>query len=113
MDVNQVESLQHLVSELRELSELSRELDKRLVIHVVGHADRLGSDSFNRMLSLERAKAVRSALVESGFAETSLKFSGAGSERALTEAPDPDLQAGNRRVTFQVELFDADPATSD
>ena len=110
LEVRQVEALQRLVPELRELTELGRVLDQKLVIHVIGHADRLGSDSFNRMLRLERAKAVRSALIESGIAESDLKFSGADAESALAAALDPDLQAANRRVTFQIELLDADPS---
>ena len=89
-----------LIPALREIVDLSRTLNRRLDIHVVGH----------HMLSLERAKSVHSALLENGVSADYLKFSGVGSDKALMTAPDPNLQASNRRVTFHIEASDANPA---
>jgi outer membrane protein OmpA-like peptidoglycan-associated protein len=65
-------------------------------VRVVGHADASGSDEFNQVLSLRRAEAVKSYLVQHGAEADMLVAVGVGS----TEPKNPanPTAAENRRV---------------
>ena len=104
LENEQINSLQTLAQEMREFFDKARLLNTVLVVHIVGHADRHGSESFNRLVSHERALAVRSALVAYGLPSDLIKASGMGSEMALSTAPAAKTPAANRRVTFHVEI---------
>lgn len=56
------------------------------VIHVVGHSDRLGSDSHNRMLSEDRAQAVKAYLVGKGIEPDRVRAEGRGETQPVTKA---------------------------
>jgi outer membrane protein OmpA-like peptidoglycan-associated protein len=88
-------------------SELSKALDaiksrKSTEIIISGHTDTVASSSYNRRLSLKRAKAVADALVEKGIDRQTLKVTYHGKEKLLVPTPDgvPDLR--NRRVEITV-----------
>lgn len=66
------------------------------VIQIEGHADASGSAEFNRVLSKQRAEAVKSYLVAHGADPAMLSTSGAGASE-LKNAADP-YAAENRRV---------------
>ncbi len=70
------------------------------IVAVEGHTDAQGSEPDNVALSLERARAVREALIARGIARDDLRARGLGSARPLTglEAADP----ANRRIEFFV-----------
>ena len=111
LEAEQLASLQGLAPAFRELFQTAKALNQRLVVKIVGHADLQGSKIFNRMVSEQRAQTVEKVLVKTGLSAEYFRSLGEGSDRALTEAPDPLLQAANRRVTFHIELLDADPAS--
>ena len=75
----------------------------RTVVHVVGHTDSIGSDAYNRDLSLQRADAVVGYLVSRGVPGDRLRTEGRGeSEPRATN----DTEAGrqlNRRVEGYVK----------
>jgi OOP family OmpA-OmpF porin len=57
-------------------------------IHVVGHADRLGSAAYNQKLSTRRADAVRDYLVSTGIATDRISASGVGETQPVTKPED-------------------------
>jgi OOP family OmpA-OmpF porin len=57
-------------------------------IHVVGHADRLGSAAYNQKLSIRRADAVRDYLVSTGIATDRISSSGVGETQPVTKPED-------------------------
>ena len=63
---------------------------------VTGHADASGDASLNQVLSSERAKAVKSYLIQKGVSPTLLRVEGKGADR-LADVNNPFAPA-NRRV---------------
>jgi OmpA-OmpF porin, OOP family len=55
-------------------------------IRLVGHADRLGSEARNQILSEERAAAVKAYLVGRGIGETRMRVTSKGSAQPATQA---------------------------
>jgi OOP family OmpA-OmpF porin len=55
-------------------------------IRLVGHADRLGSEARNQILSEERADAVKAYLVSRGIEETRMRVESKGSTQPATQA---------------------------
>ena len=55
-------------------------------IRLVGHADRLGSEARNQILSEERADAVKAYLVGRGIGETRMRVESRGSAQPATQA---------------------------
>ncbi|MDP9920986.1 outer membrane protein OmpA-like peptidoglycan-associated protein [Variovorax boronicumulans] len=79
-------------------------------IVVTGHTDRLGSDSYNDALSLERAKVVRDLLASQGMDASRIHAAGMGKRQPLVvncegTRPTPSLIGclqPNRRVEIEV-----------
>lgn len=79
---------------------LNHELMRDKVIQIEGHADSVGSDEYNLVLSEKRAKAVRDYLVRAHGADPArLRYVGKG-EREPFDPSDP-ASAVNRRVEFK------------
>lgn len=70
------------------------------VIRISGHTDRSGPEEANLALSLERAQAVRAALVQRGIPAQVVRVEGMGSARPV-EGLEPGDPA-NRRIEFRV-----------
>jgi outer membrane protein OmpA-like peptidoglycan-associated protein len=71
-------------------------------IQVTGHADRAGSEEYNRALSLRRANAVRDALVRNGLSPAQIAVAARGESDPLVPTADGVREAQNRRaqITF-------------
>lgn len=69
---------------------------------ITGHADEPGSLANNVVLSVERAKVVRSLLVEEGVAPERLQVSGFGNVRRVAVCAFSACLAQNRRVVSKV-----------
>jgi len=67
-------------------------------VQVTGHTDRVGSDADNDRLSLQRAEAVRTMLVQIGIKATFIRAVGRGEREPLVPTPDEQAEARNRRV---------------
>ena len=67
-------------------------------VQVTGHTDRVGSDADNDRLSLQRAEAVRTMLVQTGIKATFIRAVGRGEREPLVPTADEQPEARNRRV---------------
>lgn len=83
-----------------DLEALFAEVAKRqaVEVQVTGHSDRVGSDSDNDRLSLQRAEAVRAMLIQRGIQATFIRAVGRGEREPLVPTPDGQAEARNRRV---------------
>ncbi|MEW5889346.1 MAG: OmpA family protein [Pseudomonadota bacterium] len=82
------------------------------VILITGHSDRLGSHSYNQVLSEKRAEAVKAYLVAKGVASDKIETMGAGKTQPVPGVKCADnlkrkdliaCLAPNRRVTIEVQ----------
>jgi outer membrane protein OmpA-like peptidoglycan-associated protein len=69
-------------------------------ILVVGYADSKGSDQYNQKLSVARATAVKSLLVQYGADPSQVQTEGRGESRPIASNSDNEGRALNRRVEF-------------
>jgi len=74
-----------------------------LKIQVAGHADYIGSESYNQGLSERRAKMVIDMLEKAGIDASRLTSIGYGKTKPLDPAHSDDARAKNRRVEFTVQ----------
>jgi outer membrane protein OmpA-like peptidoglycan-associated protein len=73
-----------------------------LRFQIVGHTDLHGADSFNKKLSLERARAVRDYLVNKGIDASRLTVRGAGASEPKVHKKGPGHDEQNRRTEFRL-----------
>lgn len=76
----------------------SLELAPETKVIVAGHTCDIGTPQYNQKLSLDRANAIKDALVKAGVSETSLVVEGLGEEQPLVENTSEENRAKNRRV---------------
>ena len=69
---------------------------------IEGHTDSDGEESYNQQLSLQRAEAVKKALINAGITQERLETKGMGESVPLAENTNttPEAKANNRRVEF-------------
>ena len=100
-DFNEAKLLEDSIKELNELSKyLSENLD--LNIEIYGHTDNLGSDTRNKELSEQRAKAVADYLISQGLDYSKIKFFGYGSSKPISSNETDGGRQLNRRVEFKL-----------
>ena len=71
-------------------------------VTVIGHTDSIGSDDYNRRLSISRAEAVYRYLVNRGIAPERLTTEGMGESSPVASNDTEDGRARNRRVELRV-----------
>lgn len=100
LPLTQVASLAEFIPALNQSSfSLSR------YIQLVGHTDSVGSEQFNDALSIKRAKAVKSILVnEYGINTDLIRISGKGSREPVTDNKTVESRQLNRRVELTVNI---------
>lgn len=69
-----------------------------LEIYVVGHADRMGTESYNQHLSHQRALSIQNELVANGSSSKIILISFLGESRPIINTPDEVEEPKNRRV---------------
>lgn len=95
-----------LPSARNKLSEVASALssgDRNARIVVEGHTDSVGSEEGNRTLSLERATAVRDALVANGVSPDRISVQGHGESRPIADNSSQAGRANNRRVEIVLQ----------
>jgi outer membrane protein OmpA-like peptidoglycan-associated protein len=70
---------------------------------VEGHTDSIGSEEANRELSLQRASAVRDALVSNGVSADRVNVEGFGEARPIADNSSQAGRANNRRVEIVIQ----------
>lgn len=71
-------------------------------ILIVGHTDNTGKPTFNKKLSLDRARSVAEILLKAGVSPEAIQTDGAGMERPLLPNTSEESRAVNRRVEFLI-----------
>ena len=71
-------------------------------IVVIGHTDSVGTDAYNDRLSLQRADAIRNALIERGIPAEDIVAEGRGKRDPLVATAQGVSEARNRRVEIIV-----------
>lgn len=86
------------------LDEISRNLDPKTYITVIGHTDSTGGDVLNERLATDRASAVRDYLSSRGLAASHVQVQGRGEREPVSSNATEAGRAQNRRV----EIFMAE-----
>lgn len=73
-----------------------------LTARIEGHTDSLGSETLNQRLSLQRAEAVRQALIERGVDQGRLSAEGLGAARPIASNANAEGRGKNRRVEVYI-----------
>lgn len=87
-----------------EFERILRELSGRGApdVVVIGHTDRVGSNYYNDVLSMQRAERVRGELVRLGIPEARIRIAGRGEREPLVSTDDEISEPRNRRVEINV-----------
>src|SRR5450755_2782834 len=72
------------------------------VVIVIGHTDSIGSDAYNKKLSLRRAGAVKAYLVSKGIEANRIHTEGKGESQPIADNKTREGRAKNRRVEIEV-----------
>jgi outer membrane protein OmpA-like peptidoglycan-associated protein len=73
---------------------------KNVSIIINGHTDNIGTDEYNKELSLSRAKAVSDWLIEKGIDRNRIQIEGYGAKMPIVDNNTNENRAINRRVEF-------------
>lgn len=84
------------------IAAILKDYDKT-IIHVVGHTDSTGSDSYNQGLSERRTASVASALTSNGLNTARLLTEGRGESEPVSDNSTKDGQRRNRRVDIVIK----------
>lgn len=84
-----------------------------LQIEISGFTDKIGSVSFNRELSEQRAKAVVDVLISSGFDNTRMKYKGYGPDQPIASNFTEEGRQLNNRVELKILKLDFEPKKDD
>ena len=71
-------------------------------VSINGHSDNVGSDSYNQMLSTQRAKAVYDYLIQAGVSAERLAYRGYGADKPLADNSTDEGRQKNRRIAFEI-----------
>ncbi len=87
---------------LSKVADVISEYDKTAV-HVIGHTDSTGSESYNQQLSEQRASSVARHLSGNGVVRTRMRMSGRGENRPIADNATSTGRSQNRRVEIYLK----------
>lgn len=88
------------------LKTAAQDISARTDVHavrVVGHTDTSGRESYNQSLSLKRANATKTALIQHGIPVDKIRVEGRGETDPLVKTPDNIREPQNRRAQITLE----------
>lgn len=91
------DSKRNLEEVLRQLSSINLE-----TVAVIGHADSVGTASYNKKLALRRAEAIKTFLISNGVSADRVFTAGQGSYTPVADNKTEDGRAQNRHVEIEV-----------
>ena len=100
---------QAFVADLENLLKAAERLDRTVQVEIVGHADSLGTEPGNLILSRKRAEKILDILLKEGLAAKGFRTLGLGSRELLKEENTEEDRELNRRVTIRVFPGIAEP----
>ena len=89
------------MSSLRRLERFLR-VNPKVQILISGHTDNIGTEAYNKALSLRRAQSVQTYLLGAGIAGERIGVEGKGDEEPMLPNTTLENQARNRRITVTV-----------
>jgi outer membrane protein OmpA-like peptidoglycan-associated protein len=90
------------IEDLRNLFTLEKTLGEYYFVDIVGHADSLGTEEANNMVSKERADKILSMILKEGFETYKFSATGLGSKEPFKKEKTNQDRELNRRVTIRV-----------
>jgi outer membrane protein OmpA-like peptidoglycan-associated protein len=72
------------------------------IVIAVGHTDSIGTDAYNKRLSLARANSVKAYLVSKGIDAKRIRTEGRGESQPVADNATAEGRARNRRVDIEV-----------
>lgn len=103
-DVDKSNVLPAALATYTKIANVLKDYDKT-VIHVVGHTDSTGSDSYNQGLSERRAGSVASVLINNGVMTDRLLTEGRGEREPIASNADAAGRTRNRRVDVVIKAI--------
>ncbi len=80
------------------------ETNPKIVIHITGYTDDIGTYQNNLILSYERSRAARTYLISKGVSDKRIIISGYGTENPARPNTNEENRAKNRRIEFKLLL---------
>lgn len=103
-DVNSAEIHNGFKNSLTTMAQVIDEYDKTAV-HVIGHTDSTGRESYNQQLSEKRATSVTRHLSRSGVDRSRMRFSGRGETKPIDSNSTSSGRSRNRRVEIYLKTI--------
>lgn len=103
-DINSATIQTNFRDSLNTMAEIIGEYDKTAV-HVIGHTDSTGTQSYNQRLSEKRAVSVTRYLSRSGVDRSRMRFSGRGETKPLDVNTTSSGRSRNRRVEIYLKTI--------
>lgn len=101
-DFDSFEVKKEAIHSLSQISEAFLKLGTSSNLEISGHTDAIGSKTYNKALSLKRAKAVSYILSELGIPQERISTRGLGDEAPISSNKTEIGRSQNRRVEFRV-----------
>jgi hypothetical protein len=100
----QEELLRSLSVAVPQLFKVAQQAGYEARLHIIGHADKTGSEARNQQLSQERAERILTVLTSDDIPRTQMRAVGVGSREPLHEATTEADRPTSRRVTLRMVL---------
>ena len=97
---DEVELTDYSKSRVELLVERIRNEDDDVDVEIYTHTDNIGSDAYNRVLSEQRANALRRLLIDKGIEPERIQAFGKGENNPMADNSTEAGQAINRRAEF-------------